>query len=111
MSEIYLEDCIHVIRTNDVNLEKSSFLQSSLAESSFKNVKLNNAIFENTSLENVQMMYVDLSGVSINQCKYDGMTINGISVEALIELYHRMNAETEVSSNEAQIEDLEKVAP
>lgn len=81
------------------DLSHSSFTDVNLTGSVYTNVNLTNVVFENACFNGVRLHNVtcigmqihdgDLSNVAISECNTDTMTIDGISVKALLLCYQQ----------------------
>lgn len=95
MSIIKLADCQHSIEASDANFTNSRFDDVSLADSLFKEVTLASSRFEGVYMDGCRFERVSLAGASITDGVYDGMTIEGISVTALLACYEAAHAATQ----------------
>ncbi len=92
---MYMEKC----QFDEVNLNGSSFQNlsmneagignSSMSRAQFTSTALNECNFDNSTFSGSKFVRTDFSGVMIDEsCDISGMTINGISVEALLKSYN-----------------------
>jgi uncharacterized protein YjbI with pentapeptide repeats len=88
----------------DADLSGAEFLNCKLAGAKFDDVNLSHALFHNVSLKNAKFDDVNLSHVVIHNanCSHlaledacvEGMTIQGIPVKQMIELYRKQNPQS-----------------
>lgn len=71
----------------EINMKRSNFTNSNLRNSLMQNTVLCQSRFNNVDLSGSIIGDTDLSNLKISQCNIDGMTINGISVEDMIQAY------------------------
>jgi uncharacterized protein YjbI with pentapeptide repeats len=97
MSEVIMKDCQHLLIASDANLEKSRFRDVRLAQLdccsiTFEQSKFSEGTFEQSNFYRIRLdgcVFHDVSfcDVEIKDSTYDGMTIDGIAVTELLDLY------------------------
>lgn len=72
---------------HDVNLDFSTFSNSSFTGTSYESVCFNNSKLHNATCIGMHISYADLSHVAISQCNVATMTIDGVPVADLLACY------------------------
>ncbi len=80
----------------DVNLSGSKFENVNLSVSQFHDVNLSGCVFEDIKLSGAQFKNVCFGDVAISDADYTGMTIDGIPVDELLDVY----AQSELADDE-----------
>jgi RNA polymerase sigma-70 factor (ECF subfamily) len=92
MSSTAFNDIImHSVKFNEVGLWEIEVSNSELGEAYFHDIHLygKGNKFERCQLNGTSFVDCDLSNVDIKDCNLSGVTVNGISLEALLESYHK----------------------
>jgi RNA polymerase sigma-70 factor (ECF subfamily) len=82
---------MHLVKFNEVGLWEIEVSNSELGEAYFHDIHLygKGNKFERCQLNGTSFVECDLSNVEIKDCNLSGVTVNGISLEALLESYHK----------------------
>jgi uncharacterized protein YjbI with pentapeptide repeats len=89
MSTMPIRDAAFKVDANEANLACSTFEDVRLSESTFKQVTFQDAKFEDVIFDGCTLRRVSLANVNIAEAHYEGMTIEGISVKEMLELYRK----------------------
>lgn len=102
MSEVVMKNCQHTLLVSDANLEGSRFSDVRLAQAQFREMTFEQSSFAECSFEQTSWRRISFSGttfeevslmdVQIRKSRYEGMTIDGISVVELLEVYRATRA-------------------
>lgn len=76
-----------MIRLSSTSLKESDFDDIDMSNTRFHDIDLDNSVFEDASLRGCVFDDVDLQNVEIRNAKLNGMTIDGISVIELLDVY------------------------
>ena len=82
-----LNDTAEKITAKDVNLSDSSFEDADLSRVQFHDSTLQGATFRDVDLRGATFTDASLEEVKIVDCNLEGMTIEGIAVSTLLEVY------------------------
>jgi uncharacterized protein YjbI with pentapeptide repeats len=88
---IKLERIKRRVEAADADLSGSTFTDVNLAGAAFDDVNLAGATINNAALSGLRISDANLSGAAIVQCAMDEMTINGISLSALLAAYQAVH--------------------
>lgn len=82
---------MHTVKFNEVGLWEIEVSNSEMGEAYFHDIHVygKGNKFERCQLNGTSFVDCDLSNVDIRDCKISGFTVNGVSLEALLESYHQ----------------------
>jgi uncharacterized protein YjbI with pentapeptide repeats len=87
MSVVKLTDCQRQINASDANLESSRFEDVRLCASLFQNATLEHSRFNTIDMSDCTFDEVNFANAKLSGCTYEGMTVEGISLEVLLQHY------------------------